>query len=60
MKKDFKTFPYSNDFDFSDYSKPHSNYDNGRNIKAIGKFKDELNGDILEEFVGLMVKDLRF
>lgn len=33
----------------------HPNYDNGRNMRVPGKFKDVLNGDILEEFVGLIL-----
>ena len=42
-------------FDFSDYSKDHPNYD-GRNAKVLGKFKDECNGELLTEFVGLKAK----
>lgn len=60
MYKDFRTFPYSDDFDFSDYSTDHPNYDEGRNKKVLGKFKDEANGEVMEEFVGLMSKMYAF
>jgi hypothetical protein len=42
-------------FDFSDYSKDHPLYDEG-NKKVIGKFKDELNGNIMTEIVALKPK----
>ena len=38
------------DYNFSDYPKNHHLY-NTRRKKEIGKFKDELNGIILEEFI---------
>lgn len=57
---DLRTFPYTNDFDFSDYPKNHPNYDLDRNKKVLGKFKDELSGEIIEEFVGLMSKMYAF
>lgn len=46
-------------FDFSDYPKDHPLYDE-TNKKIIGKFKDELNGKIMEEFVGLKPKQYAF
>ena len=42
-------------FDFSGYEKESLFYD-GENKKVIGKMKDELNGGIIEEFVGLRTK----
>jgi hypothetical protein len=42
-------------FDFSDYPKTHKLYDE-KNKKVIGKMKDEGNGDILTEFIGLAAK----
>ena len=42
-------------FDFSDYNKSHFLY-NDKNKKVIGKFKDESNGHIIDEFVGLRSK----
>lgn len=41
--------------DFSDYPKNHENYDIS-NKKKIGNFKDELNGKILREYIGLKPK----
>ena len=38
-------------FDFSDYPKEHFCYSDN-NKKIVGKFKDELNGKIITEFVG--------
>ena len=43
---------YINDYDFSDYPKDHHLH-NTRHKKVIGKFKDELDGMTLEEFIGL-------
>ena len=43
------------DYDFSDYPEDHPNY-NTKNKKKIGKFKDELKGLTLEEFIGLRPK----
>ena len=43
------------DYDFSDYPKDQHLY-NTRHKKIIGKFKDELNGITLEEFIGLRPK----
>ena len=43
------------EYDFSEYPFIHPNYDK-TNKKVIGKFKDELNGLPLEEFVGLRAK----
>jgi len=42
-------------FDFSNYPKSHLCYDL-TNKKVIGKFKDELGGDHLREFIGLKAK----
>ena len=42
-------------FDFSEYGK-ESPFCNNENKKAIGKMKDELNIEIIEEFVGLRAK----
>ena len=39
-------------FDFSGYDKEIL-FSNDENKKVIGKIKDELNGKIIEEFVGL-------
>ena len=41
--------------DFSDYPINHPNYD-ASNKKVIGKFKDELKGEIINEFIGLKPK----
>ena len=41
--------------DCSDYPKNHPNYD-ASNKKVIGKFKDELNGAVIDEFIGLKPK----
>jgi len=60
MYRDLRTFPYTDDFDFSDYPEDHRNYDRGRNKKVLGKFKDETNGTVIEEFVGLMSKMYAF
>ena len=43
------------DYDFSEYPYDHPNYDT-KNKKVIGKFKDELHGMTLEEFIGLRPK----
>ena len=45
----------SNLFDFSGYPREHPCYSN-TNKKVIGKMKDELNGNIMKEFVGLRAK----
>ena len=42
-------------YDFSGYPKEHKCYNNV-NKKVIGKFKDEINGEPLVEFVGLKAK----
>jgi hypothetical protein len=41
--------------DTSDYPEDHFLYSN-KNKKVIGKFKDELNGKILKDYVGLRAK----
>ena len=41
--------------DFSDYPKNHDNYDN-TNKKVLGKFKDEVNGKIIREWISLVPK----
>jgi len=38
--------------DFSDYPKDHPNYD-ATNKKVLGKFKDEMNGKIINESIRL-------
>ena len=42
-------------YDLSEYDKSHFLYD-PTNAKVLGKFKDEMNGSIIEEFVGLRSK----
>jgi hypothetical protein len=42
-------------YDFSDYPQDHSLYD-VKNKKVIGKFKDEAQGNIINEFIGLRSK----
>ena len=46
---------YIDDYDFSDYPKVHHLY-NTRHKKVLGKFKGELKGMTLEEFIGLRPK----
>ena len=44
-------------FDTSDYSSDHpSGILSGFNKKVLGMFKDEANGDIIDEFIGLRAK----
>ena len=43
------------EFDCSDYPEDHPLYST-TNKKVLGKFKDEMNGGIIEEFVGLRSK----
>ena len=45
--------------DFSDYPKNHCNYDN-TNKKVLGKFKDEMNGNSITEFIALKPKMYAF
>ena len=45
--------------DFSDYPKDHPNYDT-TNRKVLGKFKDEMNGNIITEFIALKPKMYAF
>ena len=49
----------ADDFDFSDYPANHPCFDK-KNKKVIGKFKDELCGTIMTEFVGLKSKMYSF
>ena len=42
-------------FDFSGYGKESPFY-NDENKKLVGKLKDKLNGEVIEEFVGLRAK----
>ena len=56
MYKDLRTFPFTDDFDFSDYPPDHPNFDQGKNKKVLGKFKDEAKSIPLEEMVALMSK----
>lgn len=51
--KDMKQ--HSNMFDFSDYPNNHPLHSD-KNKKIIGKFKDELHGELALEFVGLKSK----
>ena len=55
--KDFKEI--GEHMDFCDYPKDHPNH-NVENKKALGKFKDELNGEIMTEFIGLKPKMYAF
>ena len=48
-------FKWKDLFDLSNYSKD-SNFFDGTNKKVIGKIKDELDGVIVIEFVGLKSK----
>lgn len=56
MYNDLRTFPYKDDFDFSDYPKEHATYDGGLHKKVIGKFKDETNGTPIKEIIALAAK----
>ena len=49
----------SNHMDFSGYDKNHKCYD-PKNKKVLGKFKDEMNGDIITSFIGLKPKSYVF
>jgi hypothetical protein len=42
-------------YDFSGYNKKHPHFSN-ENKKVIGKFKDECDGNIIEEYIGLRAK----
>jgi len=46
-------------FDFSDYPSDHFLHSN-RNKKVMGKFKDESNGKVISEYVGLAPKMYSF
>ena len=43
-------------FDISNYSTEHENFDNDVNNLVPGKFKDEMGGNLIQEFVGLRAK----
>ena len=43
------------EFDFSDYPKDHSLYSDS-NKKKVLKMKDEMNGEVIQEYVGLRAK----
>ena len=45
--------------DVSDYPSSHCNYDNTQR-KVLGKFKDEMNGNIITEFIALTPKMYAF
>ena len=45
----------ASDYDFSEYPFDHPLYSDN-NKKVIGKFKDELNSCVLEEFIGVLPK----
>ena len=45
--------------DFSDYPKSYPKYD-AKHKKKIGYFKDEMNGQIITEFIGLRPKMYSF
>ena len=45
--------------DFSDYPKNHNNFD-ASNKKVLGKFKDEMMGNIITEFIALKPKMYAF
>jgi hypothetical protein len=49
----------ANEFDFSDYPKDNSLYST-KNKKVVGKFKDELNGNIMTKFISLRSKMYSF
>jgi hypothetical protein len=51
--EDFKSI--NDEMDFSGYDPSHPNYDT-TNKKVLGKFKDEMDGAIMTEFIGLQSK----
>ena len=48
-------FKHKHLFDFSNYPNDSKNFDE-TNKKVIGKMEDELEGEIIDEFVGLKSK----
>lgn len=53
--RDMRDKDMVDNFDTSDYPKSHPNF-SLKNKKVIGKFKDEANGSIITEYIGLRPK----
>ena len=54
-----KLYHLKNEFDFSEYPRDHVLLDTS-NKKVVGKFKDELNGNIMTKFISLRSKMYAF